>query len=337
MARNSGMHDDISIFQQHWWLDAATGGKWQQIEFCDDPTISLKLIFSTSRKRGLTMIGMPVLARVMRPIINFHSNRPKAELPHVVRALGTVAEMLPKFDIFRYTLPPESGLDLAFCLSGYAVEVTYTYRTYPDNRHDPWKEMDRKVRYNINTGLRRAAVETHGDIDRYVRLSSTFINSRAFKDTMDYEAIRRIWQASHSRNQASILSCVDAKGNDLAAAIVIWDDRHLYYWLSCRDPEANDNTANSLLIWSAIEMAQKAGLVFDADGYASPAAGLFLSRFGLLPARRFNVSMVNSKAQLRMAVASHARSAVGPRLRRQLLAIKELVPSRRLVAQLPEG
>jgi hypothetical protein len=331
------MKNNTSIFEQYWWLDAATAGKWQKIEFCDDPTISLKLIFSTSRKRGLTTIGMPVLARVMQPIINFHSVRPKVELPHVVRALGAAAEMLPKFDIFRYTLPPESGLDLAFCLSGYTVEVTYTYRTDPNRRHDPWKEMDRKVRYNINTGMRRAAVEIHDDIDRYVRLSSAFINSRAFNDNIDYEAIRRIWQASHSRSQASILSCVDAKGKDLAAAIVIWDDRHLYYWLSCRDPEANDNTANSLLIWSAIEMAKKADLVFDADGYASPAAGRFLARFGLLPTRRFNVSMVNSKAQLRMGVASHVRNAVGPRLRKQLLAIKELVPGRRLVAQPPEG
>ena len=177
--------------------------------------------------------------------------------------------------------------------------------------------MERKVRYKIKAGSKRVGIEVHNDILRYIRLSSQFIGKRAFTDITDYDAVLRIWEACHARKRASIFSCVDGSGHDLASAILIWDDRHLYYWLSCRDPEVNDSAANSILIWNAIEFSQKAGLIFDMDGYATPDAGVFLSRFGLLPHRRFDISMINSAARLRAAFSSHVVGMVGPGLQEE--------------------
>jgi hypothetical protein len=242
-----------------------------------------------------------------------------------VQALKGLTESLPDFDRFEYTLPPESDLDLAYCLAGYSVSATYTFRTDPSGCHDPWTSMDQKVRYNIKSGSKRLAVEQHDDVLRYIRLSNQFVKDRAFADTLDYEAIQRIWEACHARKQAAILSCVDRARQDIASAILIWDDRHLYYWLNCRSPESNDYTANSVLIWNAIEFARATGRVFDMDGYATPSAGIFLSRFGLLPQRRFNISMTSSAARLKAAVSSRLAELVGSNLRRQLLTVRNAV------------
>ncbi len=190
--------------------------------------------------------------------------------------------------------------------------------------------MDQKVRYNIKTGLKRMAVERHDDIRRYINLSRRFIKERAFTNITDYDAMDRIWEACHGRRQGSIISCVNAEGHDIASAILLWDDRHLYYWLNCRNPELQDYSANSVLIWKAVEIAQQAGLVFDMDGFATPDAGLFLSRFGLLPQRRFDVSMTNSSARLRAAISSHVVGMVGPSLRKTLLTARNAIDFRKV-------
>jgi hypothetical protein len=161
-----------------------------------------------------------------------------------------------------------------------------------------------------------------------IRLSRSFIGDRSFKDTVDYSAVRRIWEASLQRGQALILACVDKDGKDIASAVLLTDDRYLYYWLNSRNPESNEGAANSVLIWNAIEKARKSGLIFDMDGYAKANAGVFLSRFGLIPQRRSDVSMVTNTGMLRMAASSHVRNMVGPKLRQRLLSIRNSISGR---------
>jgi hypothetical protein len=327
--RECGMSDHTSIFEEKWWYQAATGGKWQQVEYNDGRGMSATLVFATYSNRGSTIIGMPTMARVMQPVIRFESNKPKGYVSDCVRALKGLADLLPKSDQFKYTLPPESNLDIAYALAGYSVTANYTFRTDPGGQHDPWAAMDQKVRYNIKTGLKRMGVERHDDVDRYITLSRRFIKERAFNNITDYDAIGRIWEVCHARRQGSIISCVNAEGQDVASAILLWDDRHLYYWLNCRNPELQDYSANSVLIWKAVEIAQQAGLVFDMDGYATPDAGLFLSRFGLLPHRRFDVSMTKSAARVKAAISSHVVEMVGPNLRKTLLTARNAIDFRK--------
>ena len=91
---------------------------------------------------------------------------------------------------------------------------------------------------------------------------------------------------------------------DVASAILVWDSRCLYFWLSARDPARSSNAALSLLIMRAIEMAEGLGLTFDADGFVSKASGIFLAKFGLAPAVRPYVSHGSSIYKLLRLAAS---------------------------------
>ncbi|MCK0195796.1 GNAT family N-acetyltransferase [Ancylobacter sp. 6x-1] len=318
-----------SVFDEPWWYEAATGGSWRKVEFDDGKVLAASLVYSTYREGGLRIVGMPHLARVMQPTIKFHSVEARRNLSHVIRALQGLSEQLPKFDRFSYTLAPDSDLDLAFNLAGFTVTTSFTFRTRQDPDYDPLREMDQKVRYNIKTGLKRMQVVEHTDVERYIRLSQSFIGDRAFKDNVDYGAIRRIMAAAVDRGQAIILACVDETGADMASAVLLTDSRYLYYWLNSRNPAANEGAANSVLIWKSIEKARALGLTFDMDGYAKANTGVFLSRFGLIPQRRSEISMVTNAATLRMAAASHVRSLVGPKLRQKLLSIRNTVSGRK--------
>jgi hypothetical protein len=308
-----------SIFDDDWFYEASTGGNWQSVSYHGNGISEAKLIFSAYKTRGIATLSMPPLSRVMQPLIVLDEPGTKDRTSQSIKAVHGLLEALPQHDEFKYTLPPETCLDLAFRLSGCIVSTNYTFRADPNSDTDGLANMHQKVRYNIRNGLKRLTVLRHGDINRYIDLSREFIKSRAFSDNVNYEALERIWDATQSRGRSTILTCVDREGVDIASAILIWDQRVLYYWINCRRGADADYAANSVLLWSAMELAKSMDLIFDIDGYASQNAGLFFSRFGLTAHRRFEVVKTSGKAQLKNALAERARDFVGVRLRQRLL------------------
>ena len=326
-----------SIFDQEWWCDAATNGNWYKVEYDDGKLLKASFVLTTYKDNGLKIVGMPAQARVMQRIIEFRPIDTKHQLSASIKALSAFGEQLPKFDQFRYTLSSESEIDLALCLAGYELGTSFTFRSTVCTNDDLWRKMDKRVRKNIRAGAKRMEVEINRDIERYIRLSRNFIGARSFKDINDYDAMRRIWEACGQRNQALIASCVGKDGKDIAGAFILRDEAHLYHWMGCRDLDSSDYTANSLLTWRCIELAQTKKLIFDMDGYANPNGGIFKSRFGLIPERRSVITRTTSRAALRYAISSQVRSIVGPTLRRGLLRMKNAVAKPKEDASLPRS
>jgi hypothetical protein len=313
-----------SIFEQEWFYDAATDGNWKTVSYRGNGIADATLIFSTYRRRGASILSMPPLSRVMQPSISFESPDVKDEQTLNIKAIQGLLEALPQHDEFTYSLPPDTSLDLAFRLGGCTVATNYTFRADQDALKTVWSSMHQKVRYNIRLGLKKLSVDKHDDVGRYIALSRSFIRGRAFKDIVNYNAIERIWHACRARNQSTILTCIDQSGKDVASAIVIWDDTVLYYWINCRNSSINDYYANTVLIWTAMEIAKSMNLTFDADGFATTNAGSFFSRIGLAPHRRFDVVRANSKIQLKDAFAKRIKDLVGVQLKTKLLSTRNL-------------
>ncbi len=321
-------HSEISpadgpcIFENEWWYDAAADGKWEQVEFSEAGCFTARLIVYKKSTNGLSIVGMPPLAHTMRPMISFQSIMPKHAHTHVIRALCGLKEAMSRCDQFHYTLPPDSGMDSSFLLAGYSLKANYTFQIPPSSKIDPMSLMDPKLRSHIKNGNKRIIVDINVDIEKYMRLYMSFCKSKSLKEVIDYDAIRRIWEACHIRKRSAILTAVNCAGEDIAAAILFWDDRRLYYWLNCRSLALNDSTASSLIIAKAIKLAMEKGLTFDADGFATREQGIYNSRFGMLPKLRIEVSLTNSKARLKTAIRNHFYTIIGPKPKKILLSIK---------------
>jgi hypothetical protein len=61
---------------------------------------------------------------------------------------------------------------------------------------------------------------------------------------------------------------------------LVWGHGIMYYLLSTRAAEADDNGSISLLIWIAIQHAHRRGLLLDLDGVSTSGTARFLSGFG---------------------------------------------------------
>ena len=110
-------------------------------------------------------------------------------------------------------------------------------------------------------------------------------------------------------------------GEAVAAATLIWDQRVLYLWQSIRNSRVPQNSANNLLVWEAMQMARRKGLIFDVDGYHSLSAARFVSRFGMEPKVRTSVLHLSGRGRIVQAAgrligrdggsSGYSRSPVG--------------------------
>ncbi|HEX3983109.1 MAG TPA: GNAT family N-acetyltransferase [Acidisoma sp.] len=281
-----------AIFDQDWWFDAVCPGAWDRHEIRRDGMLFASYSFHYFRKMGFRYVTMPGLTRTLEPYVAPRAGKPVSRMQFSTALLKELLGGMPDHDRFELCLPPESDLALPFSLIGYRNTATYTFRHDGVPLGAVWTGMEQKTRNMITTSRGRLEVESHADLDRYVRLAQGGIKTGG-ADKTDYAGIRRAFEACQLRDQCTILTAVDEHGRDAASVILIWDHRRLYYWMSARDKALSGNAANSLLVWHALEFATSMGCQFDLDGFITPQSGVFLSKFGLQPAIRHYITNVN--------------------------------------------
>jgi hypothetical protein len=277
-----------SLFNKHWWCDASSPGAWNSITVQVSSMRKMEFIYSIKKKYGLTELTMPYLSRAMDIVDVQNTDDSALSLPDQVNIAREIIENLPRHDAFFYTFTPESEFELAFNLSGFATQSQYTFRRL-HQAEDHLMLVDAKTRQNIRRGLRDFHVTESLDLDSYFGVFRTYMKEKHQTNRLDESSIERIWEATQRRRVSTILNAHCEDGSIAASVILLWDEAHLYYWLSWRVPSKSKNSANSLLVWKALELAQSKGLMFDLDGFNSPESGLFLAKYRLTPVRRIKV------------------------------------------------
>jgi hypothetical protein len=290
-----------SIYEQDWWLDAAAPGRWQRVEVHWDSMLVGSLSFATRRRLGLRYIELPPLTRTLSPHLRPPASSAAQRLMNRVKILETLLRKLPGHERFELALKTGCDTALPFVLLNYPVAHTYTYIVAP--RTNPG-QMHQKTRNVVTKAEREFEVVATFDPDRFLRLLRA---QRAQELHTDLGAARRLYAAAQGRGQAAILCAVNQQDVDVASAILVWDSRCLYYWLSARDPARSSNGALSLLILRAMELAESLGLTFDTDGFGSKESGIFLAKFGLTPAVRPYVNHSGNVWKLLHLVSSLGR------------------------------
>ena len=275
-----------TIFHEPWWLDAATAD-WQQVEVAWDGTVVGWLPFAVTRRYGSAKIGMPPYARVLGPVLNLPPSKPVTRFANVRSVVAALIAKLPRHDTFNQVLPPGSEQGVAFALSGWTVNETYTFRVAPSVSLDAaWDAMSQKTRNVLRTAQSHMVAEQHGDLDRYFALSRMQFQQQGRADRHRYDVLSRVFAACAGRGRSTILTARDERGRDAASATLLWDDEALYFWTAARDLTTAGNGAYSFLVWEALRLALERDLTFDFDGFSSPASGLFLASFGAAPVVR---------------------------------------------------
>jgi len=299
MAAPAESAGSTSIFQQAWWVEAAAGPalEWAEVRWSGQVVASLPFI--RVRSMGFTLLAMPPYTRTLGPVLTLPESKPARRLRNMHDAIRDLVAVMPKHDRFQAMLGPDDPTAFSLALSGCSLGQNFTFRMpamWDADQH--WSEMDQKTRNLIRTASKELEVRRADEIEAVLELSE---RERGAEDRSDFSTLRRLATAARSRGQIATLTAHQEGGEVVAAAAVIWDRRVMYFWQSIRDSSVPRSGANSLLVWEAMLLASRKGLIFDIDGYHSLSAARFVSRFGMDLAVRTSVLHMSRRGRMMQA------------------------------------
>jgi hypothetical protein len=287
MSSQTKGHSAPTIFQEDWWLEAASRGRIQKVEVRWDGRPVGSLSFLPARRYGIRHLIMPPYTRTLGPVFDLPASNAFRHGQNIRRVTEALVKQMPPHDYFHQTLDPRDESPMAFSLIGFRVVQCFTF-VMPAARpcEDVWRGCDQKTRNTIKTASQRYHVVESSDFGQFVALS---LAEHAKPDNIhDFELLEGIFQACVQRGCATILLAQDDMGAVAGAVVLVRGRDTLYFWLSARSRSAPGG-ANALLLWKSIELAHRLGLSFDCDGYSSVAAAKFLASFGEPPRPRVEI------------------------------------------------
>jgi len=267
-----------TLFHTRWWLEAATGGDYEEAEIRSGGRVVARFPYVIQPKfAGHKLCTMPELTHFLGPAMDLgqgHAANRSIKRHHLTQEL--LAQMAG-FSGFYHKLHADVADTLAFEEAGCATMVQFTYEIAPQPEEAIWAGMRDKTRNVIRRAQERWEVVTLDDPFDFVAAYDANLRCRGLVNY--YTRIPTVCAAAIENGQGRILAVKDPHGTVLGAIVMVWDRRVAYYLLSTRSDHA-DNGVMSLLIWHALREAAACGQVFDFDGLGTPGSRLFFTGFG---------------------------------------------------------
>jgi len=295
MASNNIENPGRAIFQQEWWLDLVTDGRYGEVVVKNGGKTVGWLPYVTRRRWGFDVSDMPYLTHTLGPIIYPGTGRANTQLLNRFAITTALLAKLPKLAQFRQVLAPTDSEALAFQAYGCHVRVQFTFIAECANIDDEWRNMRDKTRNLIRRAREKNSVSAGGDPERFLRFYDANCVAGGAINRYKHPRTEKILSRCLERDQGRIILSTSRKTGVINAGIfVIWDDSTMHFLMSTRSQETADSGAVSLLIWEAMNDAHRRGLKFDFDGVSNAGSFRFFSGFGGNIARRLVVEKFNA-------------------------------------------
>ncbi|MEZ5420624.1 MAG: GNAT family N-acetyltransferase [Vicinamibacterales bacterium] len=266
------------VFQEHWWLDAASPDGWSAVTEERDGHLLGWLPYAVYRRDGVTWCGLPPLTRLAFPVLDLPAGKYESLGRAQFHVETELIRRLPEASVHEFVLPPDHGNALAWQVLGFEARIQHTFRIDPGSSDAAmWSELNSKTR-NL---IRRAQDTLHPTpLDAETFAAQYRANLGAMVSPAESAAVARLAAAALARGQGRAVGVADAHGMPHAAALFVWDQRDYYYFLSTRNAGDAALGAVDLLVWLGMTDAMARGRRFDFDGVSSASRLRFLQSFG---------------------------------------------------------
>gem|GEM_PF-576648 len=277
-----------TLFHEPWWLDAATGGRYEQVIVRSGGRDVGRLPFLRSKQFGLTEFVLPQLTPFLGPAVDEGNGRAVQRADTRRRIIHGLLDQLPAHSRFHQRLSAGSNDPMPFVERNYGGDVDFTYEVPPNSDEVMWGHLRDKTR-NV---IRRAQENSQlVDLDpiAFSQLYEGNLRRRGLLFNYMWGApALPVFEAAIARGRARLLGARDSSGNVVAATFVAWDHATTYLILTTRRPSTHGGIV-SLLIWEAMKESAARGTTFDFGGVGTRGSVLFYSGFGGVVAPRYVV------------------------------------------------
>ena len=296
------------IFHNRWWLDAATGGAYEEIEVRADGAVARLPYVVVREWPGYRVCTMPEMTHSLGWAVDLGGAAgPEAQARHIA-ITRLLARRLEGFSGFHHKLGGQITDTFAFDEAGYNTSVQFTFEIAPQPKEVTWRAMRDKTRNVIRRAEER--YEVSSDIDPEAFAATYEANLRQRNLTNTAPRMMQVCAAALAHDSGRFFVAKDSTGVVEAAVFIVWDQRTAYYLLATRAP-SSDNGAVSLLIWHAVRDAHARGLVFDFDGVGTPGSRIFFTGFGGLITPRYIVSRYSLGSRAAQSLRHGAQRLLG--------------------------
>lgn len=268
-----------TVFHQPWWLDTVTGGQIAFAESRHEGVVVGRLPYLCDSGRFFKTGIMPPVTHILGPAITPGTGSTSAQALRQHAITRDLVSRLPELSRFRQKMHRGLHDVLAFQMAGFEVSVEFTYELQPLPAPAIWRGMRDKTRNAARQGERQYTIDEHFEPGAFVDLYTRNLASHGKSDLIGMEIVKRLARECLARGCGQILAARDQDKIPKAAIFCVWDRTACYYLMSTRSSDSG-NGATTLLLWTAIQRAAAAGLVFDFDGVPDSGAMLFYLGFG---------------------------------------------------------
>jgi Acetyltransferase (GNAT) domain len=270
-----------TVFHEDWWLNAVTQGTCEEVIVKNGIDIVGRLPFITNKQMGLKTLRLPPLTHLLGPVVDAGSGKSQTRMLRELSIVRELIDQLPRFDYFKQAIDSSTAAGLAFQERQFQVNHQYTFEIdCCQDLTSIWSGLHFKTRQHIRRAEEKLVVSTINDPDEFVHFYFRNLKERGHAASAELKTFPSAFAACRDRDSGNILCARWPNGEPAAMVFLVWGYGRMYYHLSTRAKNADDNGSISLLIWSALKEAHRRGFIFDFDGVVTSGIARFYCGFG---------------------------------------------------------
>jgi len=256
-----------SIFDQPWWWDVVTEGKWQCAEVIAGDQLVARWPYYITKRLGQKIISMPPFTQTSGPWIRETAAKKVTALAKRRDMLTKIIDQLPRNINIDICCDSDNKYILPFRWKGFSYEPTFSYRL------DDLSDLDKifsDFRDDARRQIKKPAKELiicDGDpIEVLFDMQDKTFKRQNRKNPYSKDLLSKLDRACVQHNARKFLTAKDDKGNVHAGAYFVYDNNICYFLFAGADPDLRNSNAQSLLIWEGIKFASTVSKKFDFEG-----------------------------------------------------------------------
>jgi hypothetical protein len=275
----------VPLFAQYWWLDAVCDDEddWNVVLTMKGDQVTGTWPYIRTERVGISMMRNPRLTPYCGPQVFYPSDikgSKRDSYEHDVTE--QLLDALPEADVWRLSMWP--GFKQVGLLRRFGIRM-YVQQTFLL----PLSDDEDVIFSGFKDGLRRNLRTAEKEIRIVEDPSQLHALFNFQKATLDEKRVLQAYTEEHMqhlmnkcREHKSGTLYLAYEGGQLQAAIWnVWDANTSYYLMGGKNPESENYTAMSALLWHCIREAKRRGnKTFDFEGSMDAGVERFFRAFG---------------------------------------------------------
>lgn len=284
----------VPVFSRSWWMDAVCGqDNWDVYLVGEGMDIKAAFVYYLCKEDEEVRIKRAPITQNNGIIFRYPENQGVAARQHYEeKIVDEVCDFIETLGLKGYEQQFHYSYTnwLPFFWRYYKEITRYTY-VLEDTRD--YEYLVANYTSKTKNGIRKAQkylhIEKCTDTGEFYQINKMSFDRQGLLPPYTEPILEKLYASGVRENAVEMFKAVDEEGNIHSVAMLVWDEKSVYYVLNGTNPELKMFQGNLLLIDHGIRFAHEKGLKFDFEGSVVKGINHVFREFGGKPTPYFRI------------------------------------------------